>query len=172
MRLLLLVLFIPIIGTAQIDKLYEIQWTLEPNSYHEYHNKNGDSLLFIIDDTTDFNPKATMEFKINGTILTSYVSFLYPTENGVITSKELPKPSISIYRDTIVDGDSTIIKEYRTENFIKVLQPPAYAYAGTYTVNDSGMNFQISFVGTQQEREVTGPFELKLEKNKLTLIKL
>jgi hypothetical protein len=172
MRLLILLLFLPIIGISQTVGILDVNWTLTSNTNLNVKKVKGDSLVFVQDDSTDFNPKITMELNSNGKVSSSYVSFIFPTTNGIVTSREGPKPSFSEHRDTLIKGDSTVIRVYKTQDQISFNQPPAFAFIGSYTLKGNIAYFELSLTGIGDDSTVSGPFQLKLRNNELILLKI
>ena len=123
MKYVIILLLLPLCLNAQDSNLFEQQWTLYPNFDLKKNMKSGDSLVFIINVSTLYNPAITLEVDKNRKATFCIISYTHPTEKGIVTSTIAPSPTSTVTSKTIVNEGSIETIECPTESSIQLSGP-------------------------------------------------
>ena len=171
MKYVIILLLLPFCLNAQDSNLFEQQWTLYPNFDLKKNIKSGDSLVFIVNDSTMYNPAITLEVDKNRKASFCIISYTHPTEKGIVTSTNVPSPTYTVTSKTIVKEGSIETIEYPTEKSIQVSGP---AMVTVCVLDDSLHNDTFScdiIIGYGKDDFISGPFRFVVKNNQLILIK-
>ena len=145
---------------------------LYPNYNLPKSLKTGDSLIFVIDTITDYNPEISLSIDRNGRVSSSLLSYSYPTAKGIITSKADRPISYSTYSDTISQGDSLTIVEYTFENEPRYNHGPAAVNVCLLDLTSKSFEFTCGvLIRFGANGTLKGPFEYQINDERLILIK-
>ena len=172
MKYVIILLLLPFCLSAQDSNIFEQQWTLYPNFDLKKNIKSGDSLVFIVNDSTMYNPAITLEVDKNRKATSCIISYAHPTEKGIVTSTNDPAPSYTVTRKTIVKEGSIETIEYTTENSIQVSQGPAMVRVCILDDSLHSDTFSCDIIiGYGKDDFISGPFRYVVINNQLILIK-